>query len=201
MNRTRVTLGVVALVAIFAITAATASAKFVAATGTGGISQAKSGTLAELTIGSGTIVSSKTPDTWIIQELTKQAVTKEGDHLDQNIEFQEPVLTAAPGAPVKINNPVAIQVTQSGEALISKAVKVVITLGEGKACEIELAPASNKALTKVKYANVGTTELEVIGEVGGITNTASAECAAVGVTAGKAGKFKADSIEHGVKLV
>jgi hypothetical protein len=199
MNRTKIILGLTAMLTIFAITAATASAKFVAASGTGGTSQAKAGTAALLTIGAGTIVSSKTPDTWRIQNSKEQAVTKEGDHLDQTINFENPVL-AGTTVPVKINNPITIQVTQDGHALLSKLVEVELTLGEGKACKITLPPESNKTLSKVSYTNTKTS-LEVKGEVAGITNTASAECAAIGVSAGKTGEFKAISEEAGIKIV
>jgi hypothetical protein len=201
MNRTKILLGITAMLTILAITATAASA-FTAVSGTGGVSQARAGTLAELTIGAGTIISSKTPDTWRIQDSkSEQRVTKTGPHLDQTINFENPILAQEPRIPVSINNPITIQVTQNGTALISKEVVVTLTLSATKSCKITLEPEANKALTKVSYATTETKNLEVIGTVGGITNTATAACAEVGVAAGKAGKFVATSIEHEIKLV
>jgi hypothetical protein len=213
MNKTKILLGLTATLAILAITATSATAKWVG-TATTGTSINTPGSRALLSVDPGSatpLESSKTPDTWRIQDSKKeQNVTKEGAHLDQEIDFENLHITVSGTiVPVGLNNPITIQLIDNGPgvpptALISKEAIVKIVLSATKACTITLEPATNTnlngiTLTKVE-AEKGT---EIHANTTNITSIdkTEAECAALGITPGKEGQFKALSIEKGVKQV
>jgi hypothetical protein len=212
MNRTRLIFGLTAMLTIFAITTATASAKFVGVGGaTSGASQLKTNTGAVFTVNgtSAPLVSSKAPDTWRIQDTkSEQRVTKEGDHLDVTSTFEEVHAIPPTGAPVPatINNPIELQIVQKGTtftARVSKEAIIKVPVSETAACTVKIGVKGNEELSTVTAKTVETKNTEVNANVTGITTTdePTAACEPAGITPGKVGTFKAITIEHGVTVV
>jgi hypothetical protein len=212
MNRTKLIFGLTAMLTIFAITTTTASAKFVGVGGaTTGASQLKTNTGAVFTINavSAPLVSSKAPDTWRIQDSkSEQRVTKEGDHLDLNILFEEVHAVPPSGAPVPvtINNPIEYQIVQKGTkftARVSKEAILKIPVSETAACTIKIGVKGNEELNSVTARTVETKNTEVIANITGITTTdePAAACEPAGITPSKVATLKQITIEHGVTVV
>jgi hypothetical protein len=202
MNASKVTLGITAMLAIFAITTATASAIFIGGA-TSGRSRLRAGRSFNYRPNPGAplLISSKAIDTWRIQDSKKeQNVTKQGAHLDREITFSNVTFG---GVPATVNNPITIQETQSGRLRISKRIIVTIPLSSTKNCKLILEPASNEELSKVTYTNVETKNLEVETAVSGVTDIAepAAECAAAGLSSGKEGTIEETSIEEEVTIM
>jgi hypothetical protein len=206
MTKSRIIIGLTMMLSILAITATPAAAAFRGLNGTSGSSQLKAGTVASLQVipGGAAIVSSKAPDTWRIQDSkSEQNVTKEGGHLDQRINFENPVVE---GINVELNNPIEVQYVQTGpttsDIAISKTVRLTIPLGGGAFCAVALLPSANKQLTKVKDINIESSKaLEAVSEITNIVSESAPEagCKAVGIPpTSTTGILKATSIEHGV---
>jgi hypothetical protein len=192
-----------------AITATPAVAAFRGLSGTSGSSQLKAGTVAsfQLIPGGSAIESSKAPDTWRIQDSkTKQDVTKEGPHLDQRVNFENPHIGTTP---VELNNPIEYQIVQlspnTAEALLSKTVHLTIPLGGGAFCAVTLLPSANRQLTKVTVTDIEASKsLEVGTDITDLTSESAPEasCKAAGVPpSSTTGVFNQTTIEHGVILV
>jgi hypothetical protein len=205
MKTSRTILALATMLAISAITAAPAAANYRGLFGTSGSSQLKAGTVATLQVegGGSAIEVSKAPDTWRIQDSkTEQRVTKEGAHLDQEVNFQEPHIGATP---VKINNPIVYQFVQTGpttaDVNISKEIILTIPISETAACTVTLSPANNKQLTKAKDVPIESTKaLEMTSEIEHLTSEAkpAETCALAKIKNSTTGLFKQITIEHGV---
>jgi hypothetical protein len=214
-----------AALTVLAISAIPASAWFEGVKGTSGAATFGPSTLEANPSTGGNITCTKAEGAWVIESTGKlkeqfepstkgQKPTKQGPHQTFWIsKWNQCASAGAGGAVPVILSPCVIQIAQpakgSGTSGVYGSVgtpckvniEVEVAKGVVVKCEINFPTEGNETLTPATVSKISGTETQAFSAITNLTSTTSTECASLGISGGKAGKFKGTVTAVGEILV
>jgi hypothetical protein len=225
MKRAKLAVIFAAALTVLAISAIPASAWFEGVKGTSGAATFGPSTLESNPSSGGNVTCTKAEGAWVIESTGKlkeqfepsakgQKPTKQGPHQTFWIsKWNQCAAAGGSGAFPAAAQECVIQIAQPakgsgtsgvyGSVGTECQVKIEVEVAPGVVvkCLIAVPTEGNETLTPATVSKISTTETQAFSAITNLTSTTSTECASIGISGGKAGKFKGKVIAIGEILV